>query len=457
MCDRGYPPPITRYQPKHSNYKINVSNYMVLIKNKNNLDRYFTAVKYLEGLTNIAVRDDFFKRKSNPEIFIKRTEFFLNLLGNPENYFKYIHITGTAGKGTVSNAIHTALVLNRARAGVFTSPHTTTSIERIKVDERYIDPIIFADIINEIKPTIDLAYTISPYGGPSYFEVFFAIALLYFKKMKCKWVVLEVGLGGQYDATNIIKKPLITAITNINLDHTEVLGKTLTKIAQDKAGIIKNNCDFFTTESRPHLLRLFRKICRDKKAKFYLVGSKKDNYQDKNTKLVLSICEKIGINRDIIFKSLAENKLPCRFEKVQVNPVVILDGAHNPIKMASTLSNVQKIHHKNLHIIIGIAQNKNIEEILSIIAPLAKTITATTFRVEGRKCTDPLVIVKLANKINKKAQTQIIVDPKRAYSEVLKKASRQDTILVTGSFFLTGELRELWYPEENVLANRSSF
>lgn len=430
---------------------------MALTKNRNDFQSYFEAVKYLEGLTNIALRDDFFKRKSNPEIFIKRTQFFLKLLGNPENNFRYIHITGTAGKGTVSNSIHTALALNKIRVGVFNSPHTTTSIERIKVGDQYIDPLIFAEIVDEIKPIINFAYTISPYGGPSYFEVFFAIALLYFKRMKCEWVVLEVGLGGQYDATNIIKNPAITAVTNINFDHTEVLGKTLTKIAQDKAGIIKKNCIFYTTEGRPHLLRLFEKTCREKNAEFNLVGSKKDDYQEKNKKLVTAICERIKISKSVVLRALTGNKLPCRFEKVQASPIIILDGAHNPIKIASTLENIRELNYKNLHLIIGIAQNKNIEEILTTIAPFAATITATTFRVEGRKCTDPLNIIKLAQKINERTRAQIIIDPKGAYMDVLKKASKRDIILVTGSFFLAGELRKLWYPEEYILGKRSSF
>jgi len=157
--------------------------------------------------------------------------------------------------------IHEVLLVSGKKVGSFTSPFVVTSIEKVKVGELYISPEEFADIVEYLKPFIDEAYISGPYGRPSYFEIFFAIALVYFKQQKCEWVVLEVGLGGRYDATNIIERPIVTAITNIDYDHTEILGKTLKKIAFDKAGIIKTGAEFFTTEQNKSVLAVFSEIC----------------------------------------------------------------------------------------------------------------------------------------------------------------------------------------------------
>ena len=159
------------------------------------------------------------KKDHDPSIYIKRMRWFLDLLGNPEKDFKYIHITGTAGKGSVSTMLQDRMVRSGKRTGLFTSPFVTTSIEKIQVDELYIDPVEFADIVDGMKPMIDRAFAECPYGGPSYFERFLAIALVYFRKQKCEWVVLEVGCGGRHDATNVIPAPVVSAITNIDYDR----------------------------------------------------------------------------------------------------------------------------------------------------------------------------------------------------------------------------------------------
>ena len=137
---------------------------------------YYNAVKYLEGLTNIQGPDYMKGRHHDPSVYVKRMQWFLDLLGNPERGFTYIHITGTAGKGTVSTMIHAALVNAGKRSGLFTSPFVTTSIEKIQVGDLYIDPLEFAKIVENMKPLIDRAFRECPWGGPSYFERFLAIA-----------------------------------------------------------------------------------------------------------------------------------------------------------------------------------------------------------------------------------------------------------------------------------------
>lgn len=382
--------------------------------NMPNFEKYHSAVRYLEGLSNISGRD-YMRDRKDPSIYIKRMQWFLDLLGNPERGFKYIHITGTAGKGSVSAMIQK----NLPNAGLFTSPFVTTSIEKIQVGELYIDPLEFAEIVKEMKPKIDEAFARCPWGGPSYFERFLAIALVYFKKMKCEYVVLEVGCGGRYDATNIIKNPLITAITNIDYDHTHILGKTLTKIARDKSGIIKKGSKFFTTETRPRLRKIMEQACRDEGAGFrYVKGGNRE------------LVEAMGfVAQDV--------QLPARFEIVQTKPVVIIDGAHNRAKIIHTVEQLKKIKYNKLHLVVALAENKD-KDILKIIP--ADYTYPTRFQNSERRC------------MNLGGYT----DPHQALDAALVAAGPDDAVLVTGSFYLAGELRARWVSEEYILEHRSS-
>ena len=378
--------------------------------------RYYNAVKYLEGLSNIPVKEDYMLGKAkDPTIYIKRMQWFLDLLGNPEKGFKYIHITGTAGKGSVATMIQK----NLPNAGLFTSPFVTTSIEKIQVGDLYIDPFEFADIVEDMKPEIDKAFAKCPWGGPSYFEWFVAIALLYFQKQKCEYVVLEVGCGGRYDATNVIDAPVMSAITNIDYDHMHILGKTLTKIAKDKAGIIKRGSKFFTSETRPRLRAIMETICKEQGASFeYVAGGNKE------------LVKAMGFDAKDV-------QLPARFEIVQKNPLVIIDGAHNRAKLRHTAKQLKKLTYNKLHLVVALAANKEKEIIKEIPADFTYQ---TRFQNPERKC------------MNLGGYT----DPQQALDAALAAAKPDDAILITGSFYLAGELRTRWISEESILKNRKS-
>ncbi len=382
-------------------------------------EKYYNAVKYLEGLSNIDGRD-YMQDRKDPSIYIKRMQWFLDLLENPEKDFKYIHITGTAGKGTVASMIQQALVKQGRKAGLFTSPFVTTSIEKIQVGDLYIDPLEFAQIVEEMKPKIDEAFAKCPWGGPSYFERFLAIALLYFQKQKCEWVVLEVGCGGRYDATNVIPAPVMSAITNVDYDHMHILGKTLTKIAWDKSGIIKKGSVFFTTETRPRLREIMKQECMKHGAEFNYV-------QGGNRELV----EAMGFTAE-------EVKLPARFEIIQTKPLVIIDGAHNRAKMRHTAKSLKSLKFNKLHIVVALAANKD-KNILDVIK--ADYVYPTRFQNPERKA------------MNLGGYT----DPHQALDAALRQATSDDVVLITGSFYLAGELRTRWFSEEKILVHRSAF
>ncbi len=419
-------------------------------------EKYHKAVGFLEGFSNIPLQGDYLIDTHNADVYTKRMRYFLTLLGDPDKRLKYIHITGTSGKGTVTNLLHEMIRASGKIVGSFTSPAVTTTIEGIRVGELYISSDEFADIVEYLKPFIDRAYMEGPYGRPSYFEIILAIAFVYFKKQKCGWVVLEAGLGGRYDATNVIENPLVTAITNIDFDHTEILGKTLRKIAYDKAGIIKQGSVFFTTEQRQSLLKIFDEVCREKKVSLYALG-RQNGYQEYNIELATAIARHIGLSPVQIARGIRNTQLTCRFEIVDNSPTIILDGAHNRSKIKTTIDNLKKCTFKNVYVVIGMADNKDQLAILKQIVPLANHIFFTRFQTKSRKCAHPKQLLEKSQKfILKGTRSKVYLDSEQALSDAMKLAGADDLILVTGSFFLVGELRRRWYPEEWILRKRKS-
>lgn len=421
----------------------------------NPTERYQAAVTFLEGFHNLPIGAEFNAGwgTTNPAVFIWRMQDFLDRLGNPEKNFKIVHVTGTAGKGSVSLGIKEGLFRAGMKTGLFTSPFVTTTLEKIEVNDRYISPSDFADIVEEIKPAIDAMHDHGPHGRPSYFELCFAAALLYFKKEKCDWVVLEVGLGGRYDATNIVKNPVATVLTNIDYDHTNILGKTLNKIAHDKAGIIKKNSLFFTTEQRPQLQKMFKGICQKVGASYNLVKAG-NSYQERNQSLIKAVIESLGFKFN---PKALEAKYPARFEVMSRKPLIVIDGAHSPIKMRATVANVKKLTYNKLHLVIAMAANKDSSEVLGEIIALADYCYFTRFQNSSREVTDPKTLMAQAKQQKRKAQSQMFLDPHRALAAAKQAAGKEDLILITGSFFLAGDLRQEWINEETILKNRKSF
>ena len=294
------------------------------------------------------------------------------------------------------------------------------------------------------------------HGAPSYFEIMMAIALIYFKKEKCEYVVLEVGLGGRYDATNIIKKPIITAITNIGLDHTQILGSRRIDIAKDKAGIIKKDSVFFTTEEDPKILFIFKNECVRVGAEYHPLIVKGLDYSSRNRLLAGSICENLGIIKNVSDID-SDIELPARFEIIRKRPLIIIDGAHNLSKIESTIYNLNQLKYSNLILVIAISLDKDWKSILKMIAPKADKIYITRFSVPGRQAVNLKLLFQEAKKyISKKDSIYLFSDQIQAYKTALQKLKATDALLVTGSFYLAGDIRKLYCSEEDILNNRNS-
>jgi dihydrofolate synthase/folylpolyglutamate synthase len=416
------------------------------------ITRYHEAVRYLESLGNIPAAP-----VTDPTVHVRRMRWFLGLLGNPCAKARFVHVTGTAGKGTVTTMVHEMLHASGAVVGAHTSPFVTTTVEKFRVGAAHISAEEFAEIVEGLKPHVDRAHFEGPFGRPTYFELCLAIALLHFERSGCEWVVLEVGIGGRYDATNYIERPEVTVITTIDYDHVEILGKTLTAIATDKAGIIKAGSRFFTAEQRPSLVRLFKRICAERGAAFFQVQPQTD-HRAYNAALARAVGEALGISAAHREKGIARARLPCRFEVVRRSPLVVLDGAHNPVKIRSALENLRTLDFRRLHLVVGIAESKDLRAIMRLLAPVAHRLHLTRFQMPGRKCADPKELLRLSRPLARRgARVEAFLDPGAALSRSLALAAPEDAVLVIGSFFLAGELRARWYPEAQVLRRRSSF
>jgi len=420
-----------------------------------NFKKYYNACQYLESLGKLDSPLEYLRDRKIKDLkkYLFRMQDLLDRMGNPERDMKYIHITGTAGKGTIVSLLHNIFSEAGYMVGSTSSPAITSTIERIKVGQYYIDPIIFAEIVESLKPVITDMYLQGVYGKPSYFDCMLAIALVYFKQQKCDVVILEVGMGGRYDATNIIPDPLATVITNIDYDHTHLLGNELEAIAHEKAGIIKNGSLFFTNEQKLEITTIFKKICNQVGAKYVPIISK-DNSNDE---LATIIAGRFDIGPEEIKKGIENTKLPCRFEIMQNNPTIILDGAHSVSKVIFSLKKLETIEYKNLHVIFGCGHTK---DGLGMIDEIIKYSTSITLVPVINSIGKSFSLKKMQQHINENypgISIDISFESKQALQNIQTKINDNDAVLIIGSLYITGDLRKQWYKEQFILEKRRSF
>lgn len=418
-------------------------------------DQYKKACNFLEGLSQLDTPFSYMKNREvkDLQVYLERMQELLDKLDSPEKDMKFIHITGTSGKGTTVALTHNMLQNAGFKVGSTSSPATTTTLERIRVGDLYIDPKDFVRIVSILKPIVLDMYLNSEYGKPSYFDLVLAIALVYFKEQKCDYVVLEVGMGGRYDSTNIIKKPVVTAITNIHLDHTHLLGDSLSEIAYEKGGIIKPGSKFFTTEKSKENLGVFHDICLEQQVLLDVV-----NYENKpNQALVRSIGKYLNIEEKYINEAVDKVNLPCRFEVVSDNPLIILDGAHNVSKIEYSLKKLNDQKYNKLYVVFGVGNTKDAFGMLDIISSYTKNIRLTfTDKLRDRSFS----LKKMKEYISSNYQgidVSVELSPHKTLSDLEKNITNKDAILVIGSLYLTGDIRKKWYSEEYIIKNRRSF
>ena len=394
----------------------------------------------------------------------------LSCLNNPQNSYKTILVAGTNGKGSTATMIASILQSAGYRVGLYTSPHLVDVRERIKVNGKMISRADIDRIIVYIKKKKNNPLT--------YFEFITAAAFVYFKKKKVDVAVLEVGLGGRLDATNVCN-PLVSVITNISFDHMTYLGKTLESIAKEKGDIIKKRGICMTAAKQKRVLKIFKNICHERKAKIYQIGDdfkiiknndKTFDYQGMSRDLkrlcfgmpeehqmenaalaiaVIGVVAKKGlpVNEQAIRDGLKKAKLPARMEVLQKSPLFILDGAHNPggIRvLCKALKN--EYTYRRLILIFACLKDKKYFQMLHTIAPLAYKIILphlTTARAQ-----DTNNIKEIVNEMGYKSR--LVNSVYQAIKIARSFASKDDLILAAGSLYLAAEIKQT-FPKNHIL------
>jgi len=382
------------------------------------------------------------------------TELMLRMK-NPHRNFKSIHVGGTNGKGTTATFIANILREEGWKVGLYLSPHVYNFRERIMLN---------GEMIPE-KKLEKLASDVLKFNFGTFFEVLTAMAFKYFSDEKVDYAVVEVGLGGRLDATNIIN-PEVAAITNVDMEHSDLLGKNLRAIAKEKAGIIKIGTKAITGENKREPLDEFKKVCKVKKVPLYLLGEYVDyeiKGDDRGSSLKVKhmgqalearlkmVGEHHGVNSAIavgtaklssanvsdesIIKGLEKTILPGRFEVKERNPYLILDGAHNPAAIDQVSRATYLLKYDKLICVTGMMNDKAIERMAEQISSFSDKVIITQPKLE--RAADPKYIQVQFKNVGVKAE--IIEDVPGAIKHAKKIASKKDAIIVLGSFYLVAE------------------
>jgi len=410
---------------------------------------------------------------------LKRTKYFLSLMGNPQNNLTVVHIAGTSGKGSTAYLTSHLLNSQRFKVGLSVSPHIIDIRERCQINNRLISIDEFCQRLSELIPFINKVKQTS-YGSPTYFEILVVLAFYIFFENKVDYAVIETGLGGLYDATNTVTGNKLVILTKIGFDHTQILGKTLSKIAYQKAMIIKMNNLAISVWQKPSAQKIIEKISNNNQAKllfvkkgihFKKVKIDKDHvifdfqtngyrlksiylnilglYQAENASLALTalflLSKRDGfvIDEEKIRQSLLNVTIPARMEiRNFKRKKIIIDGAHNPQKMTAFLTNLKKIFpNKKFTFLIAFKQSKDFKTMLKLISPLAEFIIITSFFITNLDLIHLSVEpIKIANQLKKIGFYDWIIvnDPKQALSKILDQKSSH--LVITGSFYLIGKL-----------------
>jgi dihydrofolate synthase / folylpolyglutamate synthase len=395
-------------------------------------------------------------------------------LGNPHHAFKSVHVAGTNGKGSVSHMLAAILQHSGYKVGLYTSPHLKDFRERIRVNGEMISQSFVTGFTEKIKPRIEAI-------APSFFEITVAMAFDYFKREQVDIAIIEVGLGGRLDSTNIIT-PELSVITNIGLDHMQLLGNTLEAIAFEKAGIIKKDAPVVIGEMLPETAPVFEKVARENNAELSVASLKRraidwrwekaelvievadqqlaDHdtyhldlpglYQKKNLLTVLEACTQLrkkgwNISEMDIHQALREVKkatgLHGRWEIIHSDPIVILDVAHNTDGIRQLVQQLELTSYRHLHIVFGMVKDKDIADVLSLL-PRHANYYFTRAQIP-RAIPETELLADAAN-AGLKGTAHPIVNS--AIRNALQNAEPTDLILVCGSVFLIGEVNTSIHP-----------
>ncbi|MDO5380116.1 MAG: folylpolyglutamate synthase/dihydrofolate synthase family protein [Acidaminococcaceae bacterium] len=423
---------------------------------------YQESLAYLDSLGKFGIR-----------LGMERIEGLLRELGNPEQQIKTIHVTGTNGKGSVSSMITNILLAANLKTGKFTSPHLVKYNERITINGQDIDDDSFADLLTIVKTAADSVVAKGVCEQPTQFEVLTAAAFLYFALENVDYAVIEVGMGGLWDSTNVIT-PIVSVITNVSLDHTDRCGKTVERIAMQKAGIIKENVPVVTAAEGDDALGPIKAVAMFKQAKLYIYGRAfwgtevessmegqtftlhageyyssdysirlPGEHQIANTSVAIVAAKLVSkqddrINELALHIGVANTVWPGRLERIAQAPDVILDGAHNPAGAEALRKALDKYYPEGKRIfVLGMMGDKDMTGVISrLIRPM--DIVYTVKADDGARAAAAEELAGLVG-----VQALAMSSLADAYEAAVSRADSDSVVCICGSLYLVGNFKNL--------------
>jgi len=410
---------------------------------------YNRAIEYLFNLQKFGIK-----------FGLSKTENLLEAFGNPHLGRNYIHIAGTNGKGSVAAFMGSILQEAGYKVGLYVSPHLVRFTERFRINGTEISRDETVALIEELQNAVNAD------EPPTFFEAVTAMAILHFARQKTDIAIMEVGMGGRLDATNVIT-PLVTGITNISMEHQEYLGNRLSHIAMEKAGVIKKGVDVVTAAGQPEIIEQLRSVAEERGAPFWRVGKDvkyrstpsglhffgqrrklkdlqlglRGIHQSRNAALALGMLERLETKgfphtTEQIRKGLKKADWPGRMQIIEENPLILLDGAHNAAAVKALARSIRKdFSYEKMILVIGVMADKDIAALLRAIVPISDRVLYT--RPVYARAADPRVLKEKAPPLN--VPGEIIPSLAQALKRAKAIATPKDLIVVCGSLFTVGE------------------
>jgi dihydrofolate synthase / folylpolyglutamate synthase len=428
---------------------------------------YAAALRFLDGLIGID-----HPRPVYSDVKLARMRHFLQALGNPHQRLRCVLVAGTKGKGSTAVMISSILQAHGLRVGLTVKPHLIDYRERIQINGHPIPRSDVAALVEAIRPAVEAGRAL-PWGPPTYVEATVGMAFLYFAHQGVDLGVIEVGIGGRLDATNVLD-PLVSVITPISYDHTEILGSTLTEIAAEKAGIVRPDGLVVSAPQPAEVAQMIAHVCERQRARLIQVGrdvtvesetvslagvratvrGRRDIYcirvpllgrhQAVNAATAIAAIEllaerSVPVGAHAVRRGMAAVRWPARVELIDTQPYTIIDAGHNPASMMALRDTLRELlGGRRLILVFGMLATKDYRSVAALIAPLADVVITTT-----PDNPHALPAAALADEVRPYTPAAIAIPDRRAAVEHARRiVGPEDVLVITGSFYLVGEARE---------------
>lgn len=414
--------------------------------------------------------------KPEPVFGLERLRDLLERLGRPDKRLRFIHIVGSNGKTSTAHYCAAALQSQGYKVGLHVSPHMRSVCERFTINSQPCKPEAWVSLVERVKPILDEQFRQRDGSWVSYFELMMALAFWHFADSGCDFVVLEAGLGGRYDGSNVIDGAELGILTSVGLDHTHILGSTKAEIALDKLGILRSKMPFLTAERDPEIQSLIKQQCQVFQSPLKILGqdfsihseisesglrcqfqngdreisdiqlSTLGQFQADNLALALQMLSQVHTGEwrePCLRETLSATAIPGRMERVSEDPVVVLDGAHNPDKIEALVSSWRALYGSDSLVVYGATSGRDLESILQSLSSCASRFYLTRPMAEFRANESPLECAAVLRKLDPDCQLEMWLDPWDAFRQAMTDAkSLKRVVLVTGSLYLISEIKE---------------